>query len=107
MAKYEIPMEHSRLCTLCFVDNEVVIAQDKPDKLAEKAGQEYQKSRCNHQHRKPKYLTLCDSTTELVLKQGKKTKGVTSLTYLVVICDKRGKSDAEIWEENMVRKSNN
>ena len=87
------------LYTLCFADDQVVIAQDEEDLsyMVRKLNEEYTKMGLEINIKKTEYLAIRDEeTTDLEVDENVKIRGTDKFKYLGFTLSKQGTTEEEI-----------
>ena len=94
-----IPVRNSHLYTLCFADDQVVIAQDEDDMsyMVRKLQEEYIKAGLEINLKKTEYLAITeDNIKNLTLSDGMEITGTDKFKYLGFTMTKNGSTEEEI-----------
>ena len=99
-----VPIGDNMLYTLCFADDQVIIAQDYDDinYMTRKLIEEYQKWGLEINTNKTEYMCIGGEQQDLILEEGKKIKCCTKYKYLGMQITNDGLLDTAIKERNQL-----
>lgn len=97
-----IPLENNNLFTLCFADDQIVIAQDYEDLeyMARKLIEEYEKWGLEVNIEKTRYMNIGGTRQDLLLNNGQRIKYSENYKYLGLEITDDGKLDQAIRNRN-------